>query len=432
MNKSEKGINNRQASNAAKVLILGSGFGGLFTLQRLLNNLADNDNLEITMVSDENYFLFSPLLHEVATGGIETRHITYPIRRLEQKRKFLFIQDEVQQISLEPRWVRTSHRSLEYDYLVLALGSVTDMSGLPSKTRNVFTLKTLYDSVAIRNHVIDCFERASTEHDEAKRQQLLTFVVSGGGYTGVQMVTEMRDLIFNHLAKYYTSIDPDTIQIIMLEAEPRIIRDLHRNFVAYILKHLQHIGVQVKTSSRVTRIQEGEIEINGKEVIPTGTLIWVSGVMASPVIAGVKAPKDSIGRVRVNDYLELPQFPGAFALGDCASYEDPRSGKPIPPRAHNAVRQAKVVAHNILAESRGRSKKRYHYTNSAEIVSLGRYKAIMRLYNLRLYGLPARVIWLLSYSSLAVGMQNSIRIIIDWVLTRLFGRDITLVQMDKL
>jgi NADH dehydrogenase len=404
MNKSEKGINNRQASNAAKVLILGSGFGGLFTLQRLLNNLADNDNLEITMVSDENYFLFSPLLHEVATGGIETRHITYPIRRLEQKRKFLFIQDEVQQISLEPRWVRTSHRSLEYDYLVLALGSVTDMSGLPSKTRNVFTLKTLY----------------------------LTFVVSGGGYTGVQMVTEMRDLIFNHLAKYYTSIDPDTIQIIMLEAEPRIIRDLHRNFVAYILKHLQHIGVQVKTSSRVTRIQEGEIEINGKEVIPTGTLIWVSGVMASPVIAGVKAPKDSIGRVRVNDYLELPQFPGAFALGDCASYEDPRSGKPIPPRAHNAVRQAKVVAHNILAESRGRSKKRYHYTNSAEIVSLGRYKAIMRLYNLRLYGLPARVIWLLSYSSLAVGMQNSIRIIIDWVLTRLFGRDITLVQMDKL
>ncbi|MBI4283133.1 MAG: NAD(P)/FAD-dependent oxidoreductase [Chloroflexi bacterium] len=415
-----------------RVLILGGGFGGLYTLQRLINSSGSKDKLEITLVNDENFFFFSPLLHEVATGSIETRHVTYPIRRLGSKDRFIFVQGEVKSIELSERKVITADRELTFDYLILALGSVTDMSGLPSREKNVFTLKTIYDAILIRNHIIKVFEQANLEPDEEKRKQLLTFVVSGGGYTGVQLVAEIRDFIFHTLVKYYDAIPSDTIRIILLETEQQIINGLHQNFIKYIVKHLQSIGVELRVNSRVTRVWQDKVEINGTEILPTETLIWVSGVMANPVVTGIKAQKDNLGRVIVNDYLELAQFPGVFALGDCAHYSDRNLGKPIPQRAHNAVRQAKIVAANVLAEARGREKKRYHYTNSAEIVSLGRYKAILRLYQLRVYGLPARLVWLLAYSSLTMGLNNRVRITIDWLMARLFGRDITLIKVDKL
>ncbi len=417
-----------------KVLILGSGFGGTYTLRHLVPSLNRNENVETTMVSNENFFLFSPLLHEVAMGGIETRHVAYPIRRLHWRDRFNFVQASVEKIDLSSRRVTTTMGVLDFDYLVLALGSVAATPKFGSaggETRNIFTLKSLRDSMLLRNHIIGVFERASLERDPQRQRQLLTFVISGAGYTGLQLVTELRDFIYRSLTRFYKTIDPDNIRIILIEVEPTIGAELHAKLGAYALKCLQHMGIEVRLRSWITRVWEDRVEINSREIVPTSTLIWVAGVVANPRIAELDMAKDSIGRVLVNEYLEVLGVPGVYAVGDCAHFEDPGSGQPIPPRAHTAVRQAKIAAHNILAEIRGRDKKPYRYSKPAEIVSLGTSKAMFRFHGLRLYGFLARLIWVGAYSLLVTGTYNRIRIIMDWLLSLIFGRDTTFIKLVK-
>lgn len=413
-----------------KILILGSGFGGIYVLRHLVPALNRNENVETTMVSNENFFLFSPLLHEVAMGRIETRHIAYPIRRLHWRDRFNFVQASVEKIDLTDRRIITSSGTLEFDYLVLALGIVANTSELDLTGENVFTLKTLQDSRLIRNHIIELFERASVDRDQEHRKQLLTFVVCGGGYTGVQLVTELRDFIFRNLLKFYR-VETSSIRIILVEAESRIVSDLHAKLGTYVMKHLQRTGIEVRLRSRVTRIQGDSVRINNIETVPTNTLIWVAGVVASPQIAELNIEKDGIGRVLVNEYMEVPGMPGVYAVGDCAHFKDPESGQPIPPRAHTAVRQARVVAHNILAEIRGREKKFYRYANTVDAVSLGSSDAVLRFRGLRLYGFLARFIWLVGYSFLVTGTLNRTRIIMDWLLSLIFGRDTTFIRTTK-
>lgn len=414
-----------------KVLILGSGFGGTYALRHLVPSLNLNENVETTMVSDENFFLFSPLLHEVAMGRIETRHIAYPIRRLHWRDRFNFVLTSIEKIDLSRRQVITTMGTMDFDYLILALGSITDISQLDSMRENVFTLKTLHDSILIRNHIIRVFEQASAEREPERQRHLLTFIVSGAGYTGIQIVTELRDFLHRSLSKLYKTIDPNNIKIILVEAEPKIVAELHTKLGAYIMKHLQDAGIEVRLRSRVTRVWEDGVEINGAESVPTSTLIWVAGVRANPRIAETDVEKDSIGRVLVNEYMEVPGVPGVYAIGDCAHFKDPKSGRPIPPRAHTAVRQAKIAAHNILADIRGRDKKPYRYSEPAEMVTLGASKAVFRFHGLRLYGFLARCMWLVGYSLLVTGTYNRTRIIMDWLLSLIFGRDTTFLKMTK-
>jgi NADH dehydrogenase len=414
-----------------KVLILGSGFGGTYALGHLVPSLNKNENVETTVISNENFFLFSPLLHEVAMGRIETRHIAYPIRRLHWRDRFDFIQANVESIDLEKRSVLTTAGTLDFDYLVLALGSISDMPKMETGEGIVFTLKTLHDSMLIRNHIIETFERASIDKDAERQKQLLTFVVSGAGYVGIQLVTELRDFTYRHLKRFYRTIDAADIKVILVEIEPQILAGLHPKLSAYVRKQLGHMGIEVRLKSRITRVLDGYVEINGDEIVPTNTLIWAAGIVANPQIAKLEVEKGSLGRVLVNEYLEVPEAPGVYAVGDCAYYQDPRTGQPIPPRAHTAVRQAKVAAHNILAEIRGRDKKPYRYSQNAEMVSLGTSKAILRFRGLRIYGPAARFVWLIAYVLLVTGTYNRIRIVIDWLLSFIFGRDTTLLRLIR-
>ncbi len=415
-----------------KVLILGSGFGGTYVLRRLVPALNRNENVETTIVSDENFFLFSPLLHEVAAGHIETRHVAFPIRRLHWRDRFNFMQGEVTRIDLDKRNVTTTAGNFDFDYLVLALGSVPNIPESVTEAKeqgNFFTLKKLHEALLIRNHVIGLFEQASIEEDAARRQQLLTFVVAGAGYTGVQLVTELRDFIFKTLLKLYKRIDPADIRIILVEAESKIVAELHPKFGAYAWRCLQQMKIEIRLKSKVTQAWKTHVEINGKDKIPTNTIIWVAGVVANPRVAELNVTRDNVGRVLVDKYMEVPGFPGIYAIGDCAHFEDPRSGKPIPPRAHTGVRQAKVAAWNILADMRGWHKKQYHYSNPAEMVSLGSAKAMFRFGSLRLYGFPARLVWLVAYTLLVTGQYNRLRIVFDWLLAPVFGRDTTFIKL---
>ncbi|MDD5287539.1 MAG: FAD-dependent oxidoreductase [Dehalococcoidales bacterium] len=414
-----------------KVLILGSGFGGTYTLRSLVPSLNRNENVEITMVSDENYFLFTPLLHEVALGRIETRHIAFPVRSLNWKDRFNFVQSNVEKIDLAARRVVTTAGTLDFDYLVLALGNTTDMTAIGPNRENVYTLKTLNDGMLIRNHIIRVFEQASAENNPERRRQLLTFVVSGGEHTGIQVVTGLRDLVCNNLPRYYKMIDRSNIRIILVETSPKIITEMHTKIGAYVMKYLKDMGIEVRLRSRVTRVGENGIEINNSENILAGTVIWVPGVAVNPQIAELNIAKDSMGRVLVNEYLEVPEAPGVYAVGDCAHFKNPISGRPIPPQAHTTVRQAKIVTNNLLADIRGLNRITYRYSKPPDMVYLGNYKAVLQYRFIRLYGLLPRFILMMTHLFLITGIPNRIRIVIDWTLSLFFGRDTTFLKQNK-
>ncbi len=407
--------------------MLGTGFGGVYALRRLVSRLKD-EPLDITMVGEENLFVFSPLLHEVAAGTLEPRHVALPVRRLPHCDRFSFVQATVENIDLAHRKVQTSQGTFDYDYLLMALGSVRDMSRLKNEGAEVLTLKTLTDARQIKNHVIQVFERASTETDAERQKELLTFVIAGGGYIGVQLIAALRDFIFRDLTKGYPSISPSSIRLILVEIRPKIIPTLHTKLGAYAMKHLKKTGIEVRLRSEVTAAGPQSVVINGSETIPCRTLIWVAGVLSNPRVAETEARKDPIGRVYVNGYLQLVDFPEVYAVGDCAHFANPKSGRPIPPKAHTGVRQAKVAADNILADFHGEKKRPYLYSNPFEVIPLGPARGVFAFHSVRLYGVLARFLWMAGYATLVPNMYNRVRISTDWVLSLMFGRDMSLLK----
>jgi NADH dehydrogenase len=259
-------------------------------------------------------------------------------------------------------------------------------------------------------------------------KQLLTFVVSGGGYIGVQLVTSLRDFIFRDLAKCYKTINRKNIRIMLVEIEPKIVSSMHTKLGAYIMRDLQSSGIEVRLKSQVTHTYPDHVTINGSEVVPTFTLIWVAGILSNPQVAQVDARRDKIGRVKVNAYLELLDFPNIYAVGDCAHFKDPKSGLPIPPKAHTGVRRAKIAAHNILADIQGREKRPYVYSNPFDIVPLGSSKGVFGFHSLRFYGLPARFLWSVGYATLIPRTYNRAKILVDWLLSLIFDRDMTFMK----
>ncbi|MEW6142594.1 MAG: NAD(P)/FAD-dependent oxidoreductase [Chloroflexota bacterium] len=423
-----KVISVAESSARPKLVILGGGFAGVYFLLRLLKRLKHRHAFDVTLVSDENFFMFTPLLHEVATGGIETRHITFPIRRLKGRHEFTFIQARVNGIDLTRRSVATTAGEIGYDRLVIALGSDTDISGLPPGAKRVFRLRALWDGILLRNHVIKCFEQADAEHDPARQRQLLTFVVSGGGYIGVQYITALQDFVHRSLIKYYPRISRDMVRIIILQPSERLLTNLPSYESEYTLRVLKKRGVEVRFNARVTASTDDGVRVNG-EPVPTGTLVWVTGVMANHVVASLPVEKDHTGRVVVNGYFELPDYPGVMVLGDCAHFVDPATGETALPRAHNALRQAWVAADNLAAEVTGKPQRPYRNPFSGGLVSLGTQSAVINAYGFRLHGFIARVIWLVAYSSLLTSTYNRVRVISDWLLTLFFGRDTSMLEV---
>ena len=417
-----------------RILLLGCGFVGTSALRHLVRSLNRNEDIDITLVSEDNFFLFSPLLHEVAMGAIESRHIAYPIRSLHWRDRFNFRRARVVKIDLSEKRVETTGGVLNYDYLVIGLGVVTDLSGLcpvQGNATRVLTLGTLRSARQMRNHVIDIFERASGETDAARQHQYLTFIVSGGGYRGIQIVSELRDFIHGHLLRVYPQVDPANIRILLVEAEGLIAAEMDRKLGAYAMRQLTRRGIEIRLKSRVTRINDGVVDIGVGESIPAATLLWVAGQTVNPVIATTEAEKDSFGRIVVNPRMEVPGYPGVYAAGDCAGFTDPKTGKTARPLAHNGVRQAKVAAHNILSEIRGWDKRSFQYAENSEVVSLGAYRALFRFRGLRLYGFIGRMAWMAIYSLLVTGWYNRIRVVLDWSLSMVFGRDTTRIQPEQ-
>jgi NADH dehydrogenase len=425
------------SSNGAKgrntrIVILGGGFAGVYTALYLEKHLSGDKSVEVVLISDENFMLFTPMLAEVPSSAIEAKHIVSPLRAFFRKVK---VQNrEVYSIDLNRRALVAAHcpaceqEELGFDYLVLALGSRPNSHGVPGVADHALPMKSLNDAMVLRNHVIDVFEHADLQPDSLVRRRLLTFVVAGAGFAGVETIAELKD--FSHEAhSFFSNIRPEEVTVLLVHPGPRILPELSEDLAAYALKKLQGKGIEVRLNSRVARATSDYVELDGGERIPTRTLIWTAGVSAHPLVAALPCPKTKQGKIISNEYLEVPGCPGVWALGDCASVPDLHTGRPCPPTAQHAIRQASFAGHNIVSSLRGTMKKRFLYKPLGVLACLGRRSAVAEIWRLRFSGFFAWWLWRTVYLLKLPGVERKVRVALDWTLDLFFRRDIVLLKV---
>jgi NADH dehydrogenase len=420
------------AVNKTSVVILGGGFAGVYTALRLEKKFANEDNVEIILISDENFILFTPMLPEVASGSIEAKHIVSPLRAFFRKVK---VQNkEVHFIDFARRLVVAAHcpacepNQLRFDQLVLALGSKTHFQNIPGVADCAFPMKTLGDAMMLRNHVIDVFEHADLQEDPRIRESMLTFVVAGGGFAGVETVAELRDFAFA-AQSFYRNVRPQEVRVLLVHSGARILPEIGENLANHALNRLIEKGVDVRLSTRVTSATAEWVELEGKERISTNTLIWTAGVRPSSLLATLPCPKSKQGTVVVNEHLEVSEYPGVWALGDCAAVPDSRTGRPYPPTAQNAIRQGKLLADNIAASLRNKSKKHFSYRPFGVLASLGRRSAVAEIWRFKFSGFFAWWLWRTIYLFKLPGLERKLRVAMDWTLDLFFHRDLVLLKV---
>jgi len=404
-----------------RIVILGAGFGGLYTARHLQKRLRPQE-AEVLLIDRHNFHLFTPMLHEVTSGSIEPRHVVWPVRLLSRRWRLTFLERWVEGIDLDGRRVLTDRGTVPYDLLILALGSVTNFYGLESPPQ-VFQFKELKDAVRLRNHLIECFERTEQEPDPGRRRTLLTFILAGGGCTGVELAAEIHDFIFQSLLHYYPRITADEVRILLLEATRRIIPCVGESLAALALEKLRQKRVEVKLQTPVAELLPDGVVLANGEKIRGETVIWTAGVRANPVIENLPIAKDRLGRVMVNEYLELPSHPRVYAIGDCAHCVDPSTGQPLPPTAQVAVQQGAALAKNLARRLTGEKPLPFRYHHQGDLVSLGSRYGVAEVRNLRFSGFAAWLLWRTVFLSKMIGIKNRLRVAVDWAISLFFGRD---------
>jgi NADH dehydrogenase len=408
------------------VLILGGGFAGLNTAARLEKLLKHRPDVRITLVSRDNYALFTPMLAEVAGGGIEPSHIVNPIRASLKRTEFR--EGLVRRIDLANKVVETEHpqshapTTLQYDRLVIALGSVTNYRGLPGVKEHSFGLKTMADAQAIRDHVLSVLEQAALVDDPGQRACMLTFVIAGGGFSGAELCGALQDFIERAL-RLYRNIDPAEIRLVLAHPGPRILPEVGDALGKYAGAALARRGVEVRCSVKVRSATAHSVTLDGDETILTHTLVWTAGTAPSPALKGIACEIDGRGAVKVDANLEVAGWPGVFALGDCASIPDPRTGKPYPPTAQHAIREAGIAARNVAASLGVGEPAPFIFDTIGQLAVLGHRSAVAELRGWRFSGFLAFWMWRTVYWLKLPRLERQIRVAVDWSLDLLFPPD---------
>jgi NADH dehydrogenase len=437
-----------------RILILGGGFAGIEVLRRLQNAFEDDVEVDITLVSRDNFFLFTPMLPEVSSGMIETRHIVTPIRAFCKRARFY--EANVESIDLENKQVIVTKAMgdpmdplllkkhiLNYDYLVIGLGGETNFFGIKDLKRNAFTLKTLEDAMILRNHVISMLEQADIEHedndeDKSLRKSLVTFVVVGGGFGGVEAVGELNTFVRHSIKAFYHNIDVNKdVRVILVNASGRILPEVSEDLSEFALQKLRESGVEVIMNKRLASYTNSQAKLNDGTLIPTFTLIWAGGVTPSKLIEDLSCEHDERGRIIVNNYLQVHKYDGVFALGDCASITDPHTKKPYPPTAQHAIREGKVAAKNLISILKNRREMReakekktsgmkiFDYKTKGTMAEIGKRTGVGDILGVKVYGFVAWWIWRTYYLATLPTVEKKLRVMIDWTIDLFFNRDVT-------
>jgi NADH:ubiquinone reductase (H+-translocating) len=364
-----------------RIVILGGGFAGMKTAECLEEELRTNLSALITLISETNALLFTPMLAEVAGSTLEPSHISTPLR--SSLRRTEFIRGRVNAIDLENRKVvlasdsPTGQLLVPYDQLVLALGSVSNYLGMANIEKLAFNFKNLLDAIRIRNHVIEMFERADCESDASQRAALLSFVIAGGGFAGVELAGALNDFARGILADY-PSLSPNELNVVLVHSRERILPELSESLARYAQKKMEARGVKFRLNTRLSDAQPGVIVVNDGE-IRAQTLVWTAGTAPNPLLKSQPFERDKRGAVKVDFTLAVPGHPGVWALGDCAAANDAKTGKPCPPTAQFAIREAATVARNIAAQLGGRPLKNFHFDSLGALCVVGHQTACAEL-----------------------------------------------------
>ena len=421
--------NARAMDGHARILIVGAGFAGMTVAEELSKLLPASSACRITLLDRNNFLLFTPMLTEVAGGELDPADIVAPARKLSPR--VHFEQGTIREIDLPNKTVHLEDgRVLEAEHLVLALGSAADYHDIPGLQEHAISVTSIRDALAIRNRVLGNLEHASTEPDPARRREYLTFVVGGGGYTGVETMAAINDLA-RGTAKEYPNIAPEEITTVIVEPGDRLMHELSPDLAAFGQNKLQEHGVEVLLKSSITSAGEDYIELEHSKRIPTRLLVWAGGVTPNPLTAHLPCEHDKHGSIIVEPTLAVSGHPGVWAIGDCAEVPHAGSDTPYAPTAQNATREGELVARNIIAALRGDPLQPFDYEPIGELALVGRHSGVARLYGHQFSGFLAWAMWRAVYLAKMPGMAQRSRIALDWLLDFVFGRNIAEIPVDR-
>ena len=401
--------NDTQEAQRPRVVIVGAGFGGLAVARKLAREPVD-----VLLLDRNNYNAFWPLMYQVATAGIEPQDIAQPVRAvLRGTPNVHFRVASVQRIDLQKQAVIADDVAIPYDELVIAAGSTNNFFGLDQIEEHGFGFKELPEALAIRNHIIGCFEKAEKETDPAVLRRLLTFVVAGGGPTGVELAGAIAELLRHVMRRDYPNLNFDYVQVLLVEALDQLLPSFPEALSRKAYQTLRHLGVEVRLRTSVAGMREGALELKDAPEIATDTVIWAAGVKGAPLGATLGVPLQRGDRIAVTPELQLPDHPNVWVLGDLAHLNGP-DGKPYPQLAAVAMQQGPVVARNILRKLRGEPSKPFRYTDKGSMATVGRRSAVARIWGINWSGSIAWLIWLGVHLLYLMGLRNRLLVFINW------------------
>lgn len=392
-----------------RVVIVGMGFGGIRTARVLAGK-----GLDVILVDRNNYHLFQPLLYQVATAGLEQESIAHSVRAMARNWTGTRFQlTEVNGVDFTARELLTDNGSIPYDYLVIGAGSVTNFFGLESVERNSFDLKELADAETLRNHILTAFEQAVLEPDPARKRALMTFVIVGGGPTGVEFAGALIELVHFVLAKDYPELSTHAARVVLVEATDNLLASMPAKQRTYTLKKLRSMSVEVLLNARVTDAGPERVTLHDGAIIPAHTLFWSAGVKAAPLADGIDVPHRAGGRIPVEPDLTIPGHPDVFVIGDMAYLE--QDGSALPMTAPVAMQMGIYAGKAILAKESNASTPPFRYHDKGSMATIGRNAAVASAFGMDFRGYMAWLVWLLLHLYYLIGFRNRIVVMLNWV-----------------
>ena len=424
---------NQTLKRSQRIVILGGGFAGTNVADQLAALLPQPEDAAITLVDQNNYSLFTPMLTEVAGGQVDSHHIVRPLRDLSKRIEY--IQARIENINLTAKSVTLElgdsadnlpqrQRELSYDHLVFAIGSVPHYFDIPGLKEHSLTNKTLEEAAAIRKRVLAVLEQANNTSDAGLRRALLTLVVGGGGYTGVETIAAINDLARDHLPDY-PNLHQEDVHILLFEKGDRLMTELSGADLATYAQHkLEERGVEVRLNTTLAEAGDGYIVFEGGERLETQTLIWAGGVTPGPMVEALGLKLGKHKGIVVDACCAVPDHAGVWAVGDCAEIPMPDGDKTYAPTAQNAQREGAKVAQNIVAVLRGETPQPFEFTPIGELAIVGKRSGVAEVYGMRFSGITAWAMWRVIYLAKMPGVGQRTRILLDWLLDTLVGRDV--------
>lgn len=391
-----------------QVVIVGAGFAGLWATRSLARS-----PVEVLLVDRNNYHTFLPLLYQVAAAEVEPEAIAYPVRSILRKLPNVhFAMAEVTGVDLAARVVKTTEWVIPYDFLILAMGSTSNFFGVPGAVEHAFSLKTLEQGVALRNHILCCFERAVHDPDAERRRRLLTFTIVGGGPTGVEFAGALAELIHGPIVKDYPTLDFREVRVVLLEAMDSLLPGLPGRLRAYALARLRQMGVEARLQAMVSQVTREAVHLSDGTAIPTETVVWTAGVRGDPQIQRWGLPTTGNGRVVVLPTLQVPEHPEVYVIGDLAYVEE--DGRPLLMMGPVAIQQGETAARNIVRQMADQEPLPFHYRDRGTMVAIGRNAAVAHPFGRAFTGFPAWVLWLSFHLLKLIGFRNRLLVLINW------------------